>query len=531
MASHHKRERSPYFWISYHDANGKQKWHNSKLTHDQEADAIAMCRSFERQVRRSPLPSGYTVAQWAARWFEERGKKMATMKDDKSRITKHVLPYIGAIELANVRKADVQAVFDRLRAIHDQGKMIDVGGKRTRRPGWVASGTIKSIYAAVKMMFSDAVAADLLQSSPLFLTSRTLPSVHKTARLPYTLAEIEQIIFAPADVIPDDRRTLYAILFFFGLRFGEGAAFKWSDFDETRKPLAGMNVEKAYSVRRKTIGKTKTETVRWAPVHPVCYFMLQQWRDVGFPALFGREPRPDDLIVPSREGRCRSSNHGMKKLRQDLQRLGLTDLDLRTQHAFRTTFISQMRVAEVEKDKVRAVTHGKRSSGDVIDAHYTVWPWDVLCKAVLQMPFSKEFLHSFETLVSDWNCSGKWRGGRDSKPAFERYLSLLSACVLAFSASSPLALPESFNEVFTPIGRAPTSISHSIETAWSSLDGTPLELSNQAEELLARLRALEEPEYPRHKVTCDECGKSAHVEEAPNMWECLFCLGPARVEV
>src|SRR5678809_412007 len=158
-----------------------------------------------------------------------------------------------------------------------------------------------------------------------------------------------------------------------------------------------MNVAKSWSNSRKTVGTTKTETKRWAPIHPVMFYLLQDWYSEGFARTFGREPTDDDLIVPSREERCRSSNHGMKKLRQDLKRLGLSHLEQRTQHAFRTAFISQMRSVDVDKEKVRAVTHGKRSSGDVIDAFYTVWPWEVLCKAVMQMPFDKSFLHSFYT--------------------------------------------------------------------------------------------------------------------------------------
>jgi len=496
MASYHKRKRSPYFWISV-KKEGKQTWVNSKLTHEQEDKVIELCRELSRLELTQTKSSPISVNEWAEKWFEDRGNKILSMKDDKSRITKHVLPHIGTLELKQVRKADVQKVFDHLRSQYEAS-------------GKPASGTIKSIYAACKVMFSDAVAADLIPASPLHLTSHTLPSVHKKPRLPYTITEIEQILSATPKQIPDDRRTLYAVLFFFGLRFGEGAALRWSDLDFVRTPLAGMHVEKSYSVSRKKIGRTKTETKRWAPIHPILFFVLQEWRDIGFPKLFGRFPEADDLLVPSRENKCRSSNHGMKRLRQDFQRLGLPHLEQRTQHAFRTAFISQMRAADVDKDKLRAVTHGKRSSGDVIDAFYTVWPWEVLCKAVLSMQFSDEFLHSIETAVSMRNQSEKWRGGRDSKSAEERYRTLLTAKLQRNGAPEARTDIASVNSNFT---QPPTILSEGFTHNLHLPE--PLTVA----EVLA---GMSQRAYPLVDTFCADCKRELSYELAPS-YQCIYC--------
>lgn len=501
MASHHKRDRSPYFWISYKDTQGAQRWHNSKITHDREDEAIEMCREIKKQTATAPTLSSLSVAEWATRWFKERGSKIKSMKDDKSRITKHVIPRLGAIELHKVRKSDVQGVFDALRILHNE----------TGKP---ASGTIKSILAATTTMFNDAVAADLIQVSPVFLTSRTLPAVHKKARLPYTIPELEKIMMARPEIIPDDRRTLYAILFFFGLRFGEGAALTWGDYDDAMQPLACLDVTKAWSASRHEMGRTKKETSRKAPVHPVMYALLEAWREEGFPKLFGREPLPSDLLVPSREGAPRNSNHGMKRLRQDLSRLGLEQLAARTQHAFRTSYISQMRTADVDKDKVRAVTHGKRSSGDVIDAFYTVWPWEVLCEAVLQLPFSKEFLHSIYTAVSSRNERGKWRGGRDSNSCGTRYETLLGALLKGFTAPEPAAERVSVKENFTLL------------RTYLTRDFTLPEPMGM-EEILASLRALNAG--PWMATGCTRCGSAVEVLDAGPA-TCPVCDGVLRLE-
>jgi integrase len=533
VASYYKRDRSPYFWISYRDVDGTQRIINSKLRHDQEAEAEALCRSLERKVQLAkPEASALTVREWAEQWFKDRESKVKSMKDDRSRIRKHILPRVGSIELRRLRKADLQAVFDELRKAHEA----------TGKP---ASGTIKSILAAVKVMFNDAVAGDLIPSSPLFLTSKTLPTVHKKPRLPYTLTEIESIISARPEAIPDDRRTLYALLFFFGLRFGEGAALRWGDLDKDADPFASMNVTRAWSNARNRMDTTKTETTRKAPVHPAAFFLLQQWRDVGFPKMFGRAPEPDDLIVPSREGRPRSSNHGMKRLRQDLERIGLKHLEMRTQHAFRTTFISQMRAADVEKDKVRAVTHGKRSSGDVIDAFYTQWPWEVLCKAVATLPFSESFLHSFYTAVSigkDWE---KWRGGRDSNSGDQRYWQLLNAKLNAFSAGQREVIGASV-EGFSTLPEAPPTSPLTLSTqpledleegCIITVEPLPLEEILRglpwADQVLKPAPVRADPPMPLRglvTVACEACGKACEVEDGPGIWECVLC-GSKRVRV
>ncbi len=399
MASPYIRKDSPYIWICYKDLDGRTRSKNSKYKPEQWAEAEKLCRALERQADLTPkIVTALTVSEWAERWFIARETKIKSIKDDRSRIRTHILPRIGAVELRRLRKADVQAVFDELRAEYERKAL--------------ASGTIRSIYSATKVMFMDAVAEDIIPLSPLCLTSRTLPSVHKERTLPYTIEEIETILKCPD--IPDDRKTLYSILFFHGLRFGEGAALRWRDYDETTDPLPKLYIGKSWSHSRHKTDTTKTGagTERDAPVHPTAQIYIEHWRRVGFPALFKREPTPDDLIVPSRLNKERNSNHGMKKLRKDLTKAKLTRIEDRTQHAFRTSYISILRAVDVNKDKVRAVTHGHRSSKDVIDAFYTVWPWAVLCEAVLKIPLSEDFLRFSYAQAKSLNLLGE-NGGAD----------------------------------------------------------------------------------------------------------------------
>ena len=49
--------------------------------------------------------------------------------------------------------------------------------------------------------------------------------------------------------------------------------------------------------------RTKTGVVRHVPVHPVLAAMLAEWKLTGWPALMGRRPEPDDLILPTSAAR------------------------------------------------------------------------------------------------------------------------------------------------------------------------------------------------------------------------------------
>jgi hypothetical protein len=48
---------------------------------------------------------------------------------------------------------------------------------------------------------------------------------------------------------PEDRRTLYAIMFLGAMRFGEAAALTWADYDAACSPLGKLAVEKSYDTK------------------------------------------------------------------------------------------------------------------------------------------------------------------------------------------------------------------------------------------------------------------------------------------
>ena len=212
-------------------------------------------------------------------------------------------------------------------------------------------------------------------------------------------------------------------------------SFRWEHYETSAEPLGRLLVSQSFDTHRHQEKSVKTQITRLVPVHDVLAKMLDAWRQRGWPALFGRQPTKTDLIIPSRELKNRNVNHGLKRFREDLDRLGMR---ARRQHDTRRTFITLARRDGARADILEAITHGPR--GDIINI-YTTLPWDLLCEEVAKLkilqqgpkkpPQNGESSPMIPRAVDPENdeltadllqrsqvaelSMEKWRGGRDSK--------------------------------------------------------------------------------------------------------------------
>jgi integrase len=172
---------------------------------------------------------------------------------------------------------------------------------------------------------------------------------------------------------------MYSLLALTGMRFGEVAALRWKRYESDLKPLGKLLVITSYSTRLKTEKKVKTEVSRHVPVHQVLASILDEWYANGWANLIGRKPTQDDLIIPSRKGCNRSSNHCLKRLHQDLKRHGLRK---RRQHDLRRSFISLARQDGAREDVLKWITHGRPEG--IINV-YTELPWELRCQEIAKI--------------------------------------------------------------------------------------------------------------------------------------------------
>jgi integrase len=277
------------------------------------------------------------------------------------------LPLIGKMPIHELRPRHVRDMVAALRA------------KKSRLGGVFGPRTVRHIYATLHHVLHDAVVDEILPANPCVLRRGELP--RKADKDPtwrsgavFTRDEVELLVSDGR--IPEDRRVLYALEFLTGMRCGEAAALPWRAYDPTLEPLGRILVAVSWNSRSKAVKGTKTDQPREVPVHPTLAWVLAAWKLSGWKRIFGRQPKPDDLVVPAHQGGSRNVCYSLMAFHDDLVLLGLRK---RRHYDTRRTFISLAQADGARKDVLRWVTHGP--SGDVFDA-YTTLPWSALCEAV-----------------------------------------------------------------------------------------------------------------------------------------------------
>jgi integrase len=376
--------RGRTLWIRFKDDRGKWVTKSTGYHLGDEGKAQLALAAVEADIasRRSVAPpSGagrMTLREYIAGWLKTR--KGETAADDRGRCENHILPALGDMLLVDVRPRHIRDFVASLAQKKKTGNRRK-DGTLVELDEPIAPRTVLHVYGTLRLIFKRALADELILTSPCQLNKDDLPKKRdkdptwrRTAV--FTREEVQTVISASDDLVPEDRRTLYALLFIGAMRFGEAAALAWRDYDAAAKPLGRLVVERSYSSKRRVIKGTKTENPREMPVHPTLASALASWRLGGFQRMTGRSPKLDDLIVPSRQGRPRNVNHMLRRFHEDLERVGLR---ARRQHDARRTFISIARADGARPDILKWATHGRPAT--VID-DYTTLPWEVICAEV-----------------------------------------------------------------------------------------------------------------------------------------------------
>ena len=280
---------------------------NGKQVQEHAGTDKRVAQQLERQRKREVLEDRYrpdgksgatTLARYAEGWLDARRRRgIRTVSDDETRLKLHVLPVLGAARVDGVTRRDVRELVERLRS-----------------DGHLAPKTVRNVYGTLRTLFRDALIEELVALDPCVLPRNTLPSPRElstsTARRQPSLFTREEVrILLMDECVPPDRQVLFALLFLTGMRHGEGVGRRWKDFDDDAKPLGALTVATQYNDQ-----PLKTKTQRVVPVHPTLAQILRRWKQSGFHAAYGRPPGPNDLIVPSRTGRCRANSTTHKDL-------------------------------------------------------------------------------------------------------------------------------------------------------------------------------------------------------------------------
>lgn len=284
--------RGNRLWCRIKDETGKWRDKPTPYNVGSEDKATRYARAAQAAIEKrraagATTPAVKTVAEYAlGPWLEARREAEHDWSSDRGRLTKHVLPVLGDMPIADVQPVHIA---DLVRAL------------RFRSKPRLAPRTVRNIYSVVAAMFRDAAIEGRISHDPCILTRAQLGDVEDADpewRLGAVFTREEAEALISDSRIPEDRRIVYGFGLLLGLRPGEAAALRWRHYEPTIKPLGGLTVATSYSTDRGATKRTKTRSVKLLPVHPTLAAMLAEWRLGGWPAMFGRPPGPEDLIVP-----------------------------------------------------------------------------------------------------------------------------------------------------------------------------------------------------------------------------------------
>src|SRR5215831_11995548 len=127
----------------------------------------------------------------------------------------------------------------------------------------------------------------------------------------------------------------------------------------------------------------------------------------GWERPMGRQPTPDDLLIPSSERKHLLDPQVLLRFHQDLEALGFR---ARRTHDARRSFVSLSLADGARRDVLRWITHGPE--GDIVSL-YTTLPWATLCEELskLNLDLRAGQLFELRKAANSGDDSGRSGGG------------------------------------------------------------------------------------------------------------------------
>lgn len=234
----------------YRDGNGKSCWVKGSFPSKTRAIAAAGAAEAEANAPgwRDRSAAKGMFEDWVLEWWGSRKVEPSTLKNDTSRLNRHVLPRWAGVSLADIDRQAIKDWADVLAATPNGRGEDDYG-----EPFTESNATVRLIVNLLSASLSAAVDARILDYNPA--SRLNLPPAAQAVERFLTHEEY----WAVLDELPTDRDRLIAeTLANTGLRFGELAGAHWARVNELGKNLlvvetwhADTGTIKAYPKSRK----------------------------------------------------------------------------------------------------------------------------------------------------------------------------------------------------------------------------------------------------------------------------------------
>ncbi len=176
-----------------------------------------------------------TTGEWLDEWLTgKRGVARTTYRSYEGHVRLHLGPHLGEIPLEKLRRAHIQAAYEKIMA------------ESADHPRPVGPATIHRIHATLRKALNDAVRERRLTDNPALHVE--LPKVRKPKPVAWTRPRVlhwlatdtrpKVVVWTPVqtgaflDYATDDRLyAYYYLLVFRGPRRGEGIGLRWPNLD------------------------------------------------------------------------------------------------------------------------------------------------------------------------------------------------------------------------------------------------------------------------------------------------------------
>lgn len=216
----HRRDGRWYWRYQYRDMVGARRGISGGGfdTKAEAADDMAAHRA-ALVIAGRPASSNLTVADYLRRWHEQYAERVKPTTAAAARfdIEAYIIPRIGGVALADLKRAAVRSMLDDLAANGRTG----INGA-----GGLATKSIRNILGTIRGALRDAVADDLIPSNPA--AEIRIPRAHRPIRRVWNRDDLATLV---ASTMRDEYHAIWRLVAATGMRRGEVLGLRWSDLD------------------------------------------------------------------------------------------------------------------------------------------------------------------------------------------------------------------------------------------------------------------------------------------------------------
>lgn len=283
----------------------------------------------------------YTIKQWLNIWYNSyviNNVKVSTRVSYEGIIKNHLVPHIGNIKLINLRKVQIEEMYNKL--------LINTDSKKG-----LAISTIENIHLVLHKALQEALEREYIIKNPASIAKvPTLKSqnVKKEEIKIYSKAEQSKLI----EVAKQD--NIYGIVVIFalytGMRKGEILGLQWNDIDFNKKTirinkqLRRVKNYDDYDNKKTILGleyNTKTEnSTRVVPMLNILEKHLKQHLQMQmyYKKLFGANYNNNNMVFCKEDGSFLDPDTVLAKYQKLAEKANIKKC---TFHALRHTFATR----------------------------------------------------------------------------------------------------------------------------------------------------------------------------------------------